>query len=243
MARPIGAVLWRGASRLDGSLIVVIMTGLGRPSQNIKTGPMAQVWILVESQHPSEVVAKGRDGAICGTCPHRSKPSGGWGSCYVRTDQAPAGVWKAYHRGLYVEATSAAARRRIGAGLSIRIGAYGDPAAVPLQVWHDLLAEAQNHVGYTHAWARRPGLRSILMASVDSPEEAAEAQRRGWRTFRVAPQHAVPSPEEIVCPATTRDVTCHQCRLCGGASRPARSIMIEVHGRTATQARLQAVSS
>ena len=41
-----GFVVWEGASRLDGSPIVLIVTGLKRKSSNRKTGAMVQSYIL-----------------------------------------------------------------------------------------------------------------------------------------------------------------------------------------------------
>ena len=50
--------------------------------------------------------------------------------CYVNVGQAPAGVWRAFRAGRYPRY-----RRRVDAELladrSIRLGAYGDPAALP----------------------------------------------------------------------------------------------------------------
>ena len=39
-------VVWEGASLIDGSPIVLILTGFVFPSTNIKTGRMIQSWIL-----------------------------------------------------------------------------------------------------------------------------------------------------------------------------------------------------
>ena len=67
----------------------------------------------------------------------------------------------------------------------VRLGTYGDPAAVPASIWSDLVAYSDGHTGYTHQWRTSPGLRGLCMASVDSEEEAIEAWALGWRTFRV----------------------------------------------------------
>lgn len=231
-------ILYEGPSRLDGEPIVAIATGLDRPSANSKTGHMIQTWILRSDQHPSMAVRSGADVSVCGTCPHRSAASGGWGSCYVRVPQAPAGVWRAYERGSYARATTPRERREIGRGRLIRLGAYGDPGAVPLAVWRDLLRYASGWTGYTHAWRSRPGLRTYLMASVDSPEEGRDARARGWRTFRVTPRDGAPGPGEISCPAEAGLTTCDRCQLCRGTSVRARSITIRAHGATAGRAQL-----
>lgn len=36
--------------------------------------------------------------------------------------------------------------------LTVRIGSYGDPAAVPTRVWEELVKNARNFTGYTHQW-------------------------------------------------------------------------------------------
>ena len=66
-----GVVLYRGPSRLDGAPIVVVATGLQRPSENEKTGPMVQTWILRSDEHPVSAVHSGADASICGDCPLR----------------------------------------------------------------------------------------------------------------------------------------------------------------------------
>ena len=82
------------------------------------------------------------------------------------------------------------------------------------------------------------------MASVDSPEEQAEATRRGWRTFRVRMPGEAPMAGEIECPAALKDkdgqqlTQCVRCGLCAGAmtgkSKTIPSISIEAHGGIAT---------
>ena len=62
---------WRGISPQDGAPIVLLVTGLVRPSQNSKTGPMVQTYILRRDMRPIEAVTSGADAAICGSCPFR----------------------------------------------------------------------------------------------------------------------------------------------------------------------------
>jgi len=63
--------VWRGASPYDGTPIVLLITGLVRPSKNRKTGPMVQSYILRQDMRPIEAVTTGADAAICGACPFR----------------------------------------------------------------------------------------------------------------------------------------------------------------------------
>jgi hypothetical protein len=119
----------------------------------------------------------------------------------------------------------------------VRLGTYGDPAAVPLPVWQALVAQAAGWTGYSHQWPTlTEGWQRLLMASVDSVEEMDEAHEQGWRTFRVGsePVRGV----EINCPASKeygervgKRVQCIDCLLCmGGTSRSGKSIQIAPHG-------------
>jgi hypothetical protein len=217
-------LIWEGISALDN--VTPIRLILTDRSRNRKTGDMLQTWIMRSDVAPHDAVREGEDAPICGSCPFRSGAG-----CYVAVHQGPLSTWKAHK-----DATIATVReiKAAHAGKALRIGAYGDPAAVPLTVWRALIRLIQPHTwtGYTHAWQSAPkGFRSLLMASVESPEQAAQAHAMGWRTFRVAPD-AAPIGREIACVNTTRGVSCVDCGLCDGA-RPndrRKSIVIEAHG-------------
>jgi hypothetical protein len=115
-------------------------------------------------------------------------------------------------------------------GKALRMGAYGDPVAVPWQAWTGI-HEARLWTGYTHQWRRliATPFRNMLMASCDSVAEMAEAAAMGWRTFRVGTAGA----NDIECPSG-RGVQCADCGLCSGLQRPnAPSIYIEPHGTSA----------
>ena len=64
-------MLYEGPSRFDGQPIVVIATGFRDPTDNVKTGPMIQTWIMRADMDPQEVVYAGEDASICGKCVHR----------------------------------------------------------------------------------------------------------------------------------------------------------------------------
>lgn len=243
-----GAVLYRGPSQLDGAPIVVVATGLRKSTDNEKTGDMVQTWILRADMLPMEAIHSGADASICGDCPHRGRVEDGRAvgrSCYVLAFQAPTAIFKAYHRGeRYADATSSDARRALTAGRKVRLGSYGDPAAVPAQVWRDVLSQASHWTGYTHAPHRAPWLKGIVMASADSQAEAELLQSRGWRTFRVMTTKSdAPVSGETLCPASDESpnaqradakgkprASCASCGLCQGSSRKARSVAIYVHG-------------
>lgn len=242
---PVGMVVYRGPSRIDGSPIVAIATGLQRTTSNVKTGPMVQVWILRADVPPHDAARDGRDASICGQCPHR-RDAEGKRSCYVRVGDAPLTIWRAWRRGLYRDGTPTELGR-IARALQrgVRIGAYGDPMAVPVRVWRPIVRRAPGVTAYTHQWdlpsagrlRDRLRFRSFAMASVDSEAERDRAHALGWRTFRVSADPADVSPSEIMCPSE-RGVQCADCLLCGGELRSgARSIVIPAHGSGARYVR------
>lgn len=86
---------------------------------------MAQAWILRADRPPMAAVRDGSDDAICGTCALRG--DGAFGrACYVSPWLGPNNVWKALP--VYLEPTWADLPALV-AGRSVRLGAYGDPAA------------------------------------------------------------------------------------------------------------------
>ena len=212
---PDGVCIWKGPSRIDGSPIVVLAS---MRSANPKTGNMVQTWILRSDISPLDAVRTGQDSSICGSCPHRGDGTGKGRTCYVNVGHAPRGVWAAWQRGKYPDA-SPSDLPRIGAGRMVRLGAYGDPAAVPVEVWTALLSRASGNTGYTHQWRQFPDLRALCMASCDSETDAREAWAAGWRSFRVRTDSAPTIPGEVVCPASDeggKRTTCDRCGLCMG---------------------------
>jgi hypothetical protein len=103
----------------------------------------------------------------------------------VNVGQGPLAAWRTYKAGGYPLWDGYGVN-----GKFVRLGTYGDPAAVPVDVWRALLRDASGHTGYTHQW-QNPALpnlselRSLCMASVDTAQEAALATQLGWRYFRV----------------------------------------------------------
>jgi hypothetical protein len=236
-------ILYRGPSQLDGKPIVAIVTGLDLNSVNAKTGAMAQVWILRDDIAPIDAVKQGEDVSICGQCPHRGISeyvSGelGWvnrgRTCYVTLFHAPRNVWTSYKRGVYGQDVALDAPARL-AGKKVRLGAYGDPAALPFGVWQAALANAAAFTGYTHQWRScDTRFRTFVMASADSAADMAEAQKLGYRTFRVRTQSEALASREVICPASQeagKKTSCASCLACGGTSAKAKaSIAIVAHG-------------
>lgn len=226
MAKLNGFVLFEGKSQLTGSPIVAIAT---LSTSNRKTGDMIQTWILRSDMSPTEASKQGFDGAVCGACPHRQSLGG---ACYVNIGQAPLSIYNAYKRGSYPRFDSEKHAKYI-VNRSVRLGAYGDPAAVPTQVWKTLTNLADNHTGYTHQLSHKNFDRSILelcMVSADTPKQAAAVHEQGLRTFRVKTEDAPLMDNEIECLADTKGATCEDCGLCDGATNPLVSVAINVHG-------------
>jgi hypothetical protein len=231
----LGAVFYRGPSLLTGDPIVGILTGLDRGSMNTKTGAIAQAWILRSDLAPMDAKRRNLDDAICGDCKLRGR-DGKDSGCYVVAWQGPMQVWKAFEAGNY-PVVSWSELQSVVEGRMIRLGAYGDPAAIPFEMWKTLLATAASWIGYTHAWKHAdPRFKTLVMASVDSKREFHQAGLAGWRTFRIRANADEPlvAGAEFICPASDEAghrTTCAECRLCRGTSSPARSVAILPHGK------------
>lgn len=219
-------VFYDGPSLLDGEPILAVATACSR---NRKIGRMVQIWIMLRDVSPLDALRVGADAAVCGDCPHRGQ-RGRARSCYVWSPGIEQ-VWRSVRDG-HADRMTAHQFAEAVRGKQLRVGAYGDPGAVPAaDVWDPLLATAGGWTAYTHQWLTAdPSLRQWCMASVDSEAEQREAQALGWRTFRVRHPQGEVLPDEIICPHEQRGTQCSDCELCRGASRPAKSIVIGVHG-------------
>jgi len=223
------AIIYNGQSLLDNKPIVVIATYSNR---NTKTGKVVQTYILRSDINPLEASKTGEDYSICGDCPMRGEVTteperkiAKGRKCYVNLGQGVLIVWKAYKRGVYQVGDAS----EMGRGRFVRIGTYGDPAAVPSHVWDKLLSECDTWTAYTHQKPWRP---DIAMQSADSHAEAIAHWKEGRRTFRViADLGQIDKQNEALCPASKeagRRVQCTACKLCKGSSL-AKSIAIVEH--------------
>ena len=238
-----GLVIYDGPSQWDDQPIVVIVTGIKNRSNNPKTGDMLQAWILLRDSHPHEGVVSGLDQSICGDCVHRRQEDGKR-SCYVSMN-APGQIWKTYKAGKYDVATPREAGEVIASlptyRRKIRLGAYGDPAMVPLEVWRDLTEHVTLSTGYTHQWRHMSSEYSeFCMASADNPTDVADATALGYRTFRCMSEGDPLLEKEIVCPASAEAgqlTQCSDCGLCSGSyterSNSIPNVAITIHGRGA----------
>jgi hypothetical protein len=230
---PTGVILFDGKSRLDGTEIVAIATGF-KSVNNHKTGKMIQVWILPKNIHPCEARRNGQDKSICGDCKHRD-----FKSCYVEMLRGPVTIYRAYKAGSYVKYNKKK-HLELFRDKYVRLGAYGDPVAIPLVSIEKVCQVAAGWTGYTHQWkrAKAQSYKKYLMASVDTTKgfhkEFIQAQTKGWRTFRATTaDDNVVHANEFVCPASKeggKKLTCQQCGACSGSMSNRPSPVIQVHG-------------
>lgn len=239
-------IFYKGKSMIDGTPIVAIATIRKGKSHNKKTGNMLQSWVLKDNgKSPIENSRLGLDSSICGSCVHMGKPQPNKDSgvakdrtCYVLLHQAPNSVWKAYMRGSYQYVQGEKQISTLGAYLDVRVGAYGDPYAVPPIYWHWLLSRANSHTGYTH---QQNTLPQLLMTSADNLQQAESAWDRKERTFRVISSiDKLVKGKEILCPASKEAgelVQCAKCKLCGGNNVKGKSVAIVAHGTSKRKAK------
>jgi len=217
-------IIYDGPSMLNGKPIVAILTNINNPSVNTKTGDMAQLTIMPKGIKPSDAVKTGEDDSVCGDCNRRpsTAKANGLKPCYVNP-RAPNSIHRAYERGSYSTGIPEQLRK------PMRLGMWGDPAAMPYEIAKGLADSAPKHTGYTHRWRDFPEFNSICMASVDTEDERLEANALGFRTYRVRDVGAPLMDGEIDCPEAdkARNIQCADCGLCAGMAVKAKDISIE----------------
>ena len=241
--KPKGYVIYDGASLIDSKRIIAIAMA-GHKSNNTKTGAMVQTLILRPDIDPITANRTGEDYSICGACHLKGQPhdrtdrkTADNRSCFVTLAHSPLSLFKSYHKGQYPTISGHDAIAELGRGKMVRLGYYGDPAAVPSYVWESLISEAAGFTGYSH----QAGIPSadfnpaLYMQSVESEFQAFQAWSQGKRTFRVIEKLSdIVSGKEILCPASEeagQRTTCHDCGLCAGtSSKSPKSIAIVAHG-------------
>tara|TARA_R100000234_G_C5002761_1_gene181139 strand:- start:1547 stop:2302 length:756 start_codon:yes stop_codon:yes gene_type:complete len=226
--KPKGFILYEGPSILDGKPIVVIAT---LSTSNRKTGPMIQTWIIRSDIDPVSASKKGEDSSICGNCPHRHNSGG---ACYVNIGQAPLAIYKAYKRGIYPQIDYVADNIHF-LGRTVRLGAYGDPSAMPYEVAEKVTSMGRGHTGYVHQIRHKnfdKRFLNLCMVSADTPKQALKYQSMGAKTFRVAMDGDMMFDSEIECLSESEGLQCDACGLCNGQKQ---SIAITVHGSRASK--------
>ena len=122
----------------------------------------------------------------------------------------------------------------------VRLGTYGDPAAVPSSVFDALLSDSLGHTGYSHQSGTKVKINyNQVMVSADSRKSAQGYHLNKIRTFRVIPVSIWEKEgktsmlnSEILCPASKEmdyKTTCDKCKLCAGGN-VGKSIAIVSHG-------------
>jgi hypothetical protein len=224
-----GAILWQGASLIDGAPIVVIATGIKRKSQNAKTGAMIQTFIIRSDVSPVDALKSGADRSVCGDCPKRPlnfvAKFDGDQACYVDVAKSVRSVYAAFRRGIYPTVSPTAAAE-LFAGRKLRLGAYGNPSAAPYAMWEVVASKTAGRTGYIHNWRdANPAWSALVMASVENVQEGLAARRLGYRLFRVRSAAEPLMAREIACPASKEaghKTSCFDCLACGGHSSKAR---------------------
>jgi hypothetical protein len=242
------SVIYMGPSLIDGAPIMVVAVISKR---NRKTGAMLQTYIMRADMDPRRASAFGLDFSICGNCPLRgiANPKGKQAAkrpCYVILGQGPTIVYKSFLKGNYPTISSLDDIASLGENRMVRIGTYGDGAAVPAHIWQALLSKAAGHTAYSHqsGMAQAAFDPAIYMVSADSEAQAQAAWQAGRRTFRVIDTVAdIVKGKEILCPASKEAgarTTCFSCGLCGGNSVKGKSIAIPAHGNGASHIKRKA---
>lgn len=234
-----GVILYEGASLLDGMPIVVIAI---INTKNRKNGGMIQIFIMRSDIDPITASRLGEDYSICGDCVHRgvanpNKKSGGADkrSCYVMLLMLLS-IYKAYKKGKYKRLHGHTAISEWFRDELVRLGAYGDPSAVPSYIWDSVLLYTKGRTGYTHQFSTKGAdvRTDMCMVSVDNLEQAKHQWELGNRTFRVGKFVTdMIRDKEVLCPASDeagKRTTCDKCKLCSGNEIQAKSVFIPVHG-------------
>lgn len=219
-------MLWEGPSPVDGAPIVFIAT---MESTNRKTGNMVQTWILRQDLSPVDAIASRQDSSVCGDCVHRGDLlTGAERSCYVNVGQAPRSVWVTYRAGGYPPVDWDVLAGLL-AGRKVRLGAYGDPGFIPLDIVSRLATMADGWTGYTHQWRTiDPGYAGFLMASADSVEDRRKARLRGYRSFVVLPRGTEGLDKAVLCLSEARGTSCLDCGACAGTRQGAVAGAVDV---------------
>ena len=197
-------------------------------SANVKTGDMAQIWILNKDINPVDALKSGASKEVCFNCTHLVNKT-----CYVNVGQAPQSVYKAYKMGKYAPLDLDILKALIK-WKAVRFGAYGEPVLIPLHLVKFIAKHARGFTGYTHQWQNLAYLdyKDYFMASTDNISEVVKAHQMGYRTFRVKGENQVNLANEIDCPNATTGVQCRDCTLCDGLGKhgKGKSITAIVHG-------------
>jgi hypothetical protein len=117
--------------------------------------------------------------------------------CYVNLGQGVLIVYKSFLRGVYAMADNIAARKSIGRGRFVRVGTYGDPAAVPAAVWEESsfrsrhFYRVQSSIGMASRHCNAIGRQSRASDHALASRTAHVSRNRGPRTLGQAKRSAL----------------------------------------------------
>lgn len=213
----------RGMCLQESDSIVVIITW---NSDNRKTGDLSQVIILNKNIDPITAVKTGQDEAQCLDCKHRPINNN---TCYVNIGHSPRAIYGAYKKNLYDDYNEELLEYNLKYK-KVRLGSYGEPVLIKLEIIEKLLEYSKGFTGYSHQWTnpKYAPYFKYLMASVDSTDEKFFANAMGYKTYRVAKPSEPNEPDEILCP-NDKGVQCRECMLCN-ALKLGKNIRVDVHG-------------
>jgi hypothetical protein len=184
--------------------------------------------MLVDGVKPTDAVKTGQDKAICGNCTLRKSNTQEKLNCYVNDGFGPNAIFKAIERNSIKTDTS-----KIKIAKIQRHGSKGDAACLSKEENMTILKLAKKTLNYTHAWSdkKQNYLKQFSMASVHSKEEAIEAQKLGFKTFRILDTACEKLlPNEIVCYNFTKGIQCVKCQICcGHQTKGQKSVAIPKH--------------
>lgn len=204
-----------------------VLLAITATTTNVKTGNMAQLYILHPDDYPLEISKQGKDDLVCGTCPLRHSLGG---ACYVILFQGPRNVYKSWvDSGKRVD--DATDFLEASVGRKIRFGAYGDPAHIPAWLAMELMGNSDGHTAYTHQW-RNPVVATTwkgkAMASCDTVSQLRMAQSQGWEGFLASPETGLAGV--VTCDNELNGTQCVDCLRCDGSHG---SVIINPHGTRA----------
>jgi len=197
---------------------------LERSSANSKTGDMVQLAILPIDNKPTAAL-KNRQLPNCGDCALIS-------TCYVNTVSLNA----VYEQTIAQPVSAVPKQLRA----PVRLGSWGDPGLLPLDLLQQLTRAAGAHTGYTHLWQEiGQEYSQLLMASIDHLTAKQQgltvdqlkqlAWDKGYRTYSILQPGEKQSAQERECLYVSNNTQCRYCKLCNGAGSQ-RSIAAPLHG-------------
>ena len=216
------AIIYEGESLIDKEPVVAVATGFVLGANSKLGANVIQVWVMRSDISPVEAIKTGQDYSVCGNCPLRGKV------CYVNVAFAPSSIYYSYKAGNYPHLCDRHLQKIKEYRKLLRLTAYGDIAAIPIEAVKPLIDAAPVTVGYTHQWSTHPQYKGLLMASCENPEDAIAAKNMGWQTFRIKNSKDPLLWNEKQCSNQLhKSVQCEDCKLCDGKSS---AIAVDVHG-------------